>query len=161
MPSYFASLYTGPISFLGIAGLASFLVLLILRFLRAEVEPPHFGVLLQAFFCAYWILAFLSLYVVFFVMLQWCGAGADFGCGYQKRYELPLYPFIALTLFLFSIDCVSRLAERFYRDKGVRILLFFFLVCCQSVCCYYTYRGMLQTIHSRYFVSAGSEKSHS
>ena len=91
-------------------------------------------------FC-YWLLAVLSLYLVMVLMQGWCGEGSKFGCGYQKRYELPLYSFIPLGCFY--------LALHFFQRRR----LFPLLLVAQIIVGWTSYNAQLKVIEDRYFDS--------
>ncbi|MCB0347144.1 MAG: hypothetical protein KDD66_18635, partial [Bdellovibrionales bacterium] len=150
-----AVLYSAPLTISLLIAAISFSLL---HFPRREtkLKMPSTGYLCSVF-CLHWMLSLIAVYSTFLIMQQWCGEQGFFGCGYQRRYELPLYPPFVLGVFFLALNLCSRLfAQSEVTSVGVK--LFFVILTFQVFVSAESYQKLLSTLEERYYQD-GSEQN--
>ncbi|MCB0343572.1 MAG: hypothetical protein KDD66_00570, partial [Bdellovibrionales bacterium] len=149
-----AVLYSAPLSVSLLLAIIS-AALLSLRSKEASSEVRSTGYIC-AVFCLHWALSMIAVYSTFLIMQQWCGEQGYFGCGYQRRYELPLYLPFALGIFFLALNLPTQFfAEGTRRSLGVKLFcaIFVFQVFAASV----SYNRLLSTLDERYYQESNKQ----
>lgn len=148
LPDLYARVFIAPIWVTAVIGVVFFGSGLMSRNMHVKLRscllPGCVGVM-------YWAASFLAIYFAFVVMQAWCGLGSEFGCGYQRRYELPVYAIIPTLLFYVGFLGTNAICKRVDNIQLEYAFSFIFIFVLQLAVAFHAYRGTVLALETRYF----------
>jgi hypothetical protein len=148
-------IYMMPLLFSIAYGIGCFLLCSLKRLTGGNSNYRETGIRIYALLAIiFWLVSFMMIYLLLVRLKVWCGPGMDFGCGYQKRYELPLYSFMPIIGFFLFFHFSIQLISDPKRAKSVLIILFILILGFQFKAISLTIQTQVETIANRYFENA-------
>lgn len=140
--------YSAPLSACLLVGLICLAAFLIPRF--KSLYPGEVSRIVSIL-ALHWVVSAAAVYLIFLVMQQWCSSGGYFGCGYQRRYELPLYAPISVGIIFVSLLSSSRILAACGWPRRTGPLLAVLVMLFQCSVAGLAYQAMLHSLIARYF----------
>jgi hypothetical protein len=107
-----------------------------------------------------WLAGLITLYFSVVIMAHWCGSGSEFGCGYQRRYGLPVYGIVPFCLFLLPL-AIARFMETGSKQRYLFFVpLISILICIQALVTLSAYQASLTALEKRYFDSPATQNRY-
>ena len=153
MQTQFAHLYSVPVMWLLLLStvlMSAIVFTALLRPRRFEFRRLTESLALAAIVLLYWLICFICVYAIFWAMVEWCGPSAGFGCAYQRRYELPFYPLIIISLFYAGFVVLSAAMRNNDARGAVRNILYLLLLCVQCIVIWRSWHAQIEVLRERY-----------